>query len=448
MSNGLFRRPEWAIDPTRKAIPFAASAATDVRELRLTTSCDPLDPAFGAEQPSIELLRQLEHVKGIDAYDGQNHQPTIWVGTRTDDGSYPVEVRRPDGSTCKWTRFFGDEVKPEELILEAHQALGRDLFVTTNPNLLQAREDRSWRNVLLPSEALPLVHLYLRTRDEFVHVASRIGTATYDRSLFYLVLLRALVPRLWPFMYASHGLPSEPRIVHLAGSIRMRCIRSLEARDEIGRVYYAQKHSANDRNRLRYHFEYLTLSLTGGFDAQARIARFVYDVPKTRPADAGFQKSGFRTRLQKAGADALYAVVQDSAFLAFAMLLWTVRNHIHEEALGEMAYQSPDSGDIGLLTLDGHEAEVIRRAAADLGRPSDYGVFELMRPRIFIEPCRFASAVLTKGFEFIGQIAESIDFRHHPQFAEASVLRPTETPEIFNPEILQRVAKFGGAFVV
>jgi hypothetical protein len=53
LSNGLFRRPEWAIDPARKAIPFAASAAIEVRELRLTTSCDPLDPAFGAEQPSL-----------------------------------------------------------------------------------------------------------------------------------------------------------------------------------------------------------------------------------------------------------------------------------------------------------------------------------------------------------------------------------------------------------
>jgi hypothetical protein len=91
------------------------------------------------------------------------------------------------------------------------------------------------------------VQLYLRTRDEIFHVASRIGIATYDRGLFYLVLLRALVPTLWPLMQASHGLLSEPRIVNLAGSIRVRCIRSLEAYDEIGRVCFAQKHSANDR---------------------------------------------------------------------------------------------------------------------------------------------------------------------------------------------------------
>ena len=64
-----------------------------------------------------------------------------------------------------------------ELTFAAHERFGHDLLVTTESDLLQLSASTDNANILRPSLALPLVHLYLRSRGTFIYDAGDLGRA-------------------------------------------------------------------------------------------------------------------------------------------------------------------------------------------------------------------------------------------------------------------------------
>src|SRR5687767_5226679 len=56
----------------------------------------------------------------------------------------------------------------------------------------------------------------------------------------------------------------------------------------------------DDRDRMAYHFEYVTLLLQGAIDAQARVVRQIYEI-SLPPSKASFRNTDFTNRLRAKG---------------------------------------------------------------------------------------------------------------------------------------------------
>ena len=122
-------------------------------------------------------------------------------------------------------------------------------------------------------------------------------------------------------------------------AIRRRCIRALQGQDELGRLFFGQRDSSDDRDRMAYHFEYVTLLLHGAIDAQTRAVRQIYDVSlKPKPS---FRSAPFRVGLRAKGAGGLCDLVETGGIQDFLVALSTIRNRIHEDPLGDLGYSSP-----------------------------------------------------------------------------------------------------------
>lgn len=115
---------------------------------------------------------------------------------------------------------------------------------------------------------------------------------------------------------------------YLASPVFLRALRALQARDEIGCRFYERQNNAT-RDLMIYHFDYLTMLLTGAFDAQARVAARAYSVDDVKRQQISFRQEDFCRRLDKKGARELYALLSSERFTAFQLLLKSLRNSVH-----------------------------------------------------------------------------------------------------------------------
>jgi hypothetical protein len=320
------------------------------------------------------------------------------------------------------------------LLFAAHERFGHDLLVTTDSDLLQLSASTDNANILRPSLALPLVHLYLRSRGTFIYDAGERSQSTFNRGLFYLVLLRSLLPELWPFLKAAENL--NRALGRLGGAIRIRCIRALQAQDELGRLFFGQRDSSDDRDRMAYHFEYAMLLLQGAIDAQARIVKQTYGVlPSSK---ASFKNADFRTRLRAKGAGALCDLVETDVQQDLLAALGTIRNKIHDDPLGDLGYSSPATGHVGLLALGGEDAQKVLKSLRNLGDPGAMGVFPFDHPRLLIEPFRCASFFVRHALKFIGAVARASDLGLTPAYEPGQPM----AADLFRPRTLNNMRLF------
>lgn len=269
-----------------------------MRELRLTSFCD--EAALPEqEQDAYRFLRDLARHQWIEWHDW-HVRPPKWTPNQEGD-CYTFECYDHLGrvlatALSDWVR---GKMSHSELLFAAHERFGHDLLVTTDASLLELSVSTENANILPPSLALPLTHLYLRTREEFIYDAGTMALRKFNRGLFYLVLLRALLPELWPFMAASSRQTAVSGT--LCAAIRIRLIRALQAQDELGRLFFAQRHSSDDRDRMAYHFEYLALLLLAAIDAQLRVVRHAYRLSMSR-RNVNFKNTQFLKQLRAVGA--------------------------------------------------------------------------------------------------------------------------------------------------
>jgi hypothetical protein len=407
LPNGLFRRPHWPRSPHEKLDPFSASQEA-VRELRLTFYCD--EAALqDEEREAFQLLRYLAQDRFIECHDWHAHPPKWTLHERGDCDCYRLEGYDNEGRATQtalsdWIRR---PMSDTEMLVMIHERFGHDVLVTTDGSLLQLSSATDNANILPPTLALPLAHLYLRSRGKFLNRVADDFQGTFNRGLFYLVLLRALLPELWPFMRTASN--QFPQTGVLCSAIRIRCIRALEAQDELGRLYFGQRSSWDDLDRMAYHFDYVTLLLLGAIDAQARIVRQVYGVA-VKPKYASYKNENFMKKLRAASAVKICDLVESGVHHDFLEILRTIRNKIHADALGQITYSSPATGDIGLLTLDGEDADTVRELVRQLGDSDVSGIFAFHDPRVLVEPYRCASFLVRKTFSLIAAVAQATEF--------------------------------------
>jgi len=175
--------------------------------------------------------------------------------------------------------------------------------------------------------------------------------------------------------------------------------------------------------------------LTGAFDAAARVARSVLDLP-TKPKQIHFWKREFLDQL-KGPAPLLYNVATSDEMVALKALLYGLRNKIHDARLGEMMYSVPPAPTIIVTKLHEGDWPHMHDAVEALGGAEYWGFVSV--PRGGFEPYTYASRLLDKSFALLARIDEATAASAQ-QTTAGSGSTPVAQATQLRPEIVRAAA--------
>jgi hypothetical protein len=286
----------------------------------------------------------------------------------------------------------------------ASDMLKHDLLATTSRPLVSVRDKPHIVEVNVCSirETLRIVGLFMRSRECFAYAAGQV-TLLIDGWSFYGRMTKAQLPRVW-FRGKRWFDIRESKISQLRGSVIGRCRRAIEARDAIGVQFYLRNdHRAEET--AQYHFDYLTLLLSGALDAVMHIANAVYEINED-DWNVGLWRKEFR-KVMKQRAPAIAELLGRRDAKALRHLLAAPRNTIHSEQLRSITFSHQDSPSIGLITLGQEIGHRALDASRDVGGPGRWGIVEY--PEIPIEPYAYSTALIETCFPLLCDLLELVE---------------------------------------
>jgi hypothetical protein len=416
--------------------PSPFGRGNETRPIRITLHSSSFDGADEDQMRAIELLREMTKLTAVELIDTQpGHLPYLDIEDSKGDGStLPFTVK--DGKNWKiksgipapealfkvFASSVGksriEEVDRESayqdfLVAQANYELGFDILITLSPYLLGNRENRFIRsaNLRTPLEAVKIIGLLVRMRGGYLFGVNRNYFLEFDRRSIYKELLRNQLPNLSYYIRACAYAESfgANGITYLAESALVRCTRALQARDEIGALFYRPQ-SNESRDAIMYHFDYLALLLAGAFDAQARIARLVYEMRDIDERNAGFHLKEFKKAVRKSDALELYKLITNQQFLELRTMLHDLRNSIHAAIWPTIASENYRDLEESFIKVPVHYQEKLWRAALRRGSPNNWG---LVRDPEFLllEPYTYAVTLVKECFREIDEIATLTDVK-------------------------------------
>ncbi len=402
------RQVKWPDNRPREYVsPFQRGAKE--RNLRLTLHSEALQGGGANERRALDDLLALATLPGIEIaqtkpgilphlrLDPESegwdaHEAAVWAGTNTvRHGSYRVDAKSQfptwvagveafDRPECVYLQTVRDEL----LLGVAHMAVRHDIFVTTSPRLLALRNNwdflRRYQHMVginprLPSEAVKIVSLFQRSRDEYrtrEFYADEVPRITVYRSQFYLTVAYGRLPQAWRFESACGRARRPDDTYDLAKSVLLRFVRALEARDALGILYYTPN-ADSIADRVVYHFDYLNLILSGAFDALGRVAHRVYGITSPNEFNAGLHRDDFRKALNRSGASDLDQLVSETRLQDLLFIIGRLRNTIHGTAVEARNVGGIENLNMGFIEVPDTQAPKIWARLLKLGSPEDWG---------------------------------------------------------------------------
>lgn len=343
-----------------KGNPFGGKEG--VRPLSLTFHSKVYKEISPEEFNALEILYEICGANYVDimSFDGKVY-PKIVFGKPDNVESSDITVINEDGQPIRFTgiypsrisndqitRIMGmysssrqyefDNAREEIVQAEAHHALRRDIFVTTSPFLLKNREKFSDSNIFSPLEALKVVGLYIRYQNEHEWTSEVKGKVRFLASnhAFFEDLARGLLPANWRFLRHIPPFLENEDERYLGISVINRCSSALQARDELDKLFYMPgEYGSSDKRK--YHFDYLTLLLTGALDALALILNRLY---KMHLSSSDCSLSPFRAKFKnklstEPDASHIFQLIESKSISLFLEILYRLRNRIHSISLEE-----------------------------------------------------------------------------------------------------------------
>ena len=232
-------------------------------------------------------------------------------------------------------------IRQEILEAKSHGALRRDIFITSSTFLLKNRDKLDKLNICTPRDALKITGLYLRMKGEFEwisHVKCKTRFITSSQN-FYQFLSRGLLPCSWKYLSGLWLLNKHKILISLGWSVLHRYSRVLQARDEIGRLFY-MPNTFSSKDQMEYHFDYFTILLTAALDVQALIINKVFSLG-LKDNDCGLRRGNFKKEVNKNSATSnLNTLLADKE--DFINILFDLRNKIHSISL-ETSFHVPEA---------------------------------------------------------------------------------------------------------
>ena len=442
------------------------------RHLRITVYCPQTHLLSADDQFRFSVLQELAHLDTLRVVGTDQSFPWRIVidPTPNEHGAAVVDLIDPENQWAgghafyprDWTNEAGQLLRidnPQDdprtctlalrlPMLAAHIQTYRDLFITSYQDFLKLRPRVPDANVADLREGLQIIGLYLRSSGDFTIRAFPKSRHSFDRDLFYWVLCRHRLPAMWRYFSAclqhDRDAPRDTSpLGNLAGTILTRCLRALQARDEVGFRFYRRQHNST-RSEMLYHFDYLTILLAGAFDAAARVAHYVYDMATTNARTVNFRHRQFRQALRATGrAQRLAQVIDDSSFQAFHKLLAVLRNSIHGAGLHGIGVSRVGEPEASLLSvIEDHEH--VWDTAVALGSPGDLGVTKQPGIGVAIEPYTCAVRLCEHGLAHVNDIAAATDVeRLLADESRATLLTEPPDDRVFGHDIRRRIGTLG-----
>ena len=195
------------------------------------------------------------------------------------------------------------------------------------------------------------------------------------------------------------------------------------------------------RDAIMYHFDYLALLLMGAFDAQARVARVVYEITDVAERNASFRSKKFRQSMRRSGALALYNQTSGQ-FFDLMTLLKEVRNTIHASVWPTIASVHNGKDEESFINVPTAYQGDLWQAAQQCGSALDWGLIRDSEfSMLLLEPYSYATNLAAKCFDQIDEIARLTDVvRLLPADFDIGQLREKPSyDEKFNEFVRQRV---------
>lgn len=358
------------------------------------------------EIPNIEINKNQDNSASVKIQHNQEIKIVTFIHSLSESRDLALELAELVDST----KTSYETILEDIILTQSHIAVEFDLFVSLSPMLLKNRNHQLLKkaNIVNPLEALKIVGIYLRSRENYIWYASKIFRGTVDFTYFYWALYKIKLPNL-PFLCSACIHASKIRndnTDYLGQSVLNRSIRTLQALDLIAIEFYKPQHNGT-RDKIMYHFDYIMLLLVGAFDAQARIAHRAYGVTGSEYY-ASFRNAKFQKSLKKNGALSLYTLATSDYFENVMLILHKLRNTVHSAALNSIGFQSSNKPQESFVEIPKSDEEEIIHAIQTLGGFDEWGIEEWPGILVF-EPYTFAANLVKKCFGLINEIAIIID---------------------------------------
>lgn len=366
------------------------------------------------ETPNAVQVVTVEPTGDLDCVDlGEEH-----------DDRLQYWLRRSEGSDLRGTLFWEqkrelarrlvheDGISLEEAseavaLTRACEDFGFDSFATSSPVLLSRRAEFEKANVMTPEEAVALVGLYLRSRDEF-RVPIDNGQRVIETEFAFMAALHDSLPRLGTIIrccaVARGG--AEDHINRLVQTLTIRMVRAFRARDHVNEQYQLpQGYKTGDE--AAYHLEFFLLCVYGEFDTLARLVNAAYGLPFEQP-QASWRHTRWleevRTHTEDLAAYASRQVVQDTL-----ALLAKLRNLIHSEAVRTMTMAETGHEDEAPIWMSEEAAPDLLELSETLGGHDRWGVVDLAPGYTALRADRFVETAIAESLKILDELMARID---------------------------------------
>ncbi len=414
-----------------KGNPFGGKDGT--RFLSLTFHSKVYEEISPEELKALEILYEICSVNKIDvmSFDGKIY-PKIVFRELDNSEENAVTVINEEAQTIQFTGIYPSRISKDRIIwimgmysssrqhefnnareeiiqAEAHYALRRDIFVSTSPFLLKNRDKLDELNIHSPLEALKVVGLYMRCQNEHEWISELKGKVQFlaSNNSYFEYFARGFLPANWRFLrYIPDFLEAEDER-YLGISVVNRCSSALQARDELAKLFYMPEEYGSSDKRT-YHFDYLTLLLTGALDALALILNRLYSL-QLQPSECSF--SPFRgkfnkTLISKTESLSIVQLIEDAPTKSFLKILYRLRNRIHSVSLDESISVPQDNMDelfnwIYDFDADDHCGMSKRKVMAYINNDPPVPRYDIK-----IDKYLLSSKLLTETFIFIDRVMD------------------------------------------
>jgi len=335
---------------------FAFAKGDAGRPLRLVVDTDTV-----TEGEALECLRQFAHHPAVEILmpTGGPH-PLIIGDYDAAQGIIPIEYTIGERRTrsavyaSDYLAIATDTAAPEEAgaarraitIAAAAEQVEADALATRSAFVLEHAPRPLVReaNPVTPEGAVSLLGLYLRLRGDFTVDFDKGWGDVLGRHFSYFVLMRELLPSAWRWFsgcVAQSLATKEDELMMIAQSAMERVDRALRARDRMhGQLQLPPGREVAEE--AIFYFDVTLLMLGAAFDATARVAHGVHELPSS-PRSASWANEDWRTRLSAKNPALAQLMAAGQPARDARELIAVLRNTIHSQALRTITFRQ-DSG--------------------------------------------------------------------------------------------------------
>lgn len=348
--------------------------------------------------------------------DGLTHHVLYWENDSLRVGGIDGDVARGEFARSEPTYAHLDPAEAatrrnaDSVLLGAADEIRADLVVTDRRFLL----DGHWFPSLptLPctlDEALVLVAQFLRLRGVYLGWPHEEQSASYffNRGLYFWIATRAALPESWRWF--THCLEAgrqsgDDDISHTAQAVLHRVERSLMARDAL-RWHLTLKQNNDVADDALAEVDHILVDLVGAFDAMARVAHQVLNLPSGDLYMAGWQKREWLRAVQQV-APSLAAVMTARDYPADVFeVIRVMRNTVHGAGLTSMGIGRLGSRRDGtVVALSAADTQNLMAVVERHGWAAEWGLTEFIEGRVYLDPGAFVEHVVQAAVPILNDL--------------------------------------------